>query len=279
MKHTEFSWQGTQGGKIYAQSWQPEADVRGIIALVHGLGEHSDRYAHVAETFTGAGLATVAIDLPGHGKSQGTRGHTTYVNVADEIGTLLAECGRRFPGKPRFLYGHSLGGALALYYLLKRQPTVQGAIITSPSIAPGMPVTGSKLFAARVFSRLMPAFTMNNGLSLENLSHDAKVIQAYKEDPLVHPKISAKLGWDMIQEGAWMLEHAADIGVPLLLMQGTEDKLVSVEATRAFAKKVKPALLTYKEWDGLYHETHNELQKQQVIAFTVGWINQQMGTR
>lgn len=273
MGRSEFFWQNSKGMNIFAQDWKPDGAVRGAVALVHGLGEHSGRYQHAAQTLNAAGYAVTGMDLPGHGRSEGTRGHTSYAAVMDEIDCLIKAVDQRYPGKPRFLYGHSLGGALVLYYTLQRQPDLRGIIVTSPGLASGTPVPGVKLLMAKLMARLAPSFTLENGLDVNNLSHDPAIIQAYQDDPLVHSRISARLGLDLLTLGTWIQAHAAEFPLPLLLEQGSADHLVSPQATAAFAKAVPPNLLTYKVWEGFYHETHNEVEKEQVLQYMVDWLD------
>lgn len=275
MIHTEFSWQNAQGLKIAAQEWKPECTIRGAIALVHGLGEYIGRYQHVAQALNKAGYVVAGFDLKGHGNSDGPRGDVSYDDTLNEIDCLLEEIAERYPAQPRFLYGHSLGGALVLYYALKRHPDLKGVIATSPGLAPGIPVPGPKLFFAKLMAKIAPGITLANGLDLNNLSHDTAVIQAYKDDPLVHARISAGLGMDLITRGSWILAHAADFPLPLLLMVGSSDHLVSTDAISAFAQAAPPEKLTYKVWDGLYHETHNEFEKQQVLDYIINWLEAQ----
>ena len=272
MSHTEFSWKNAQGQKIAAQDWTPEGDIRGAIGLVHGLGEHSGRYDAVARTLNAAGFAMTGFDLPGHGRSDGSLGFAAYDSILYDIDHLLEEITRRYPDQPYFLYGHSLGGALVLYYTLKHHPALKGVVATSPGLAPGTTTPPIKLLLAKVMARLAPGFSMSNGLDLNNLSHNAAVIQAYKADPLVHDRISARLGLDLITCGQWIQEHAAEFPLPLLLVRGSADRLVSNEAIQAFAQAVPADKLTYKVWDGLYHETHNEPEKDQVLAFMIAWL-------
>lgn len=273
MSHTEFSWQNARGQKIAAQDWKPEGESRGAVALVHGLGEHVGRYQYVAQSLNAAGYSVTGFDLPGHGRSGGPVGHTSYDDALEDISRLLEEVAQRYPGQPRFLYGHSLGGALVLYYALKRRPDLRGVIATSPGLAPGTPQSGATIFFAKVMARLAPQFTIPNGLDLNNLSHDPAVIQAYKDDPLVHARVSARLGLDLILCGQWILDHAAEFPLPLLLVHGSGDRLVSIDAIKAFVKDAPPDKLTYKVWEGLYHETHNEPEKQQVLAYTIAWLD------
>jgi len=277
MKTNEFSWNTAAGVNIFGRDWAPEGNMRGVLCLVHGLGEHSGRYHHVARWLGEAGYAMVGFDLPGHGHSGGARGYSSYYEISAEIDRLLHETATRYPGLPRFLYGHSLGGALVLYHILKCRPAVQGAIVTSPGLRTGQPVAASKLFLAKVMARLMPSFSMNNGLDLKNLAQDKEVIRLYQNDPLVHDRITAKLGLDILSRGEWILENANEFPVPLLLMQGSADTIVSTAATAQFANSAPAEKLTYRAWEGFYHETHNEPEKKQVLQAIQTWLDQQTG--
>jgi len=276
MKIEEAFWQTEDGVRLYTRSWLCEGEPRASIVLVHGLGEHCARYDHVARTFTAHHFNMIAFDQRGHGRSDGKRGDIPGLNTAlYDIDHFLELA--QSAHLPTFLYGHSLGGLEVLFYTLKRQPEVAGVICTSPALAIGAPVPPFKVFLARALSRIAPGLQMNNGLDVNNLSHNQEVIKAYTSDPLVTPLISARLGLDLIQTGPWVMSQAERFPVPLLLMQGTEDHLVSPQATRLFAEKVPPHLLTFREWPGLYHELHNEPQQEEVLAFIVQWIKKTLG--
>ncbi len=277
MSSTTFEWQDAKKQKIFAQDWRPQGALRGVVALVHGLGEHTGRYQHVAAAFNAAGYGLIGFDLPGHGLSDGKRGHAGYDEILDDIDCLLKEAGKSYPNAPRFLYGHSLGGALVLYYTLKRKPDLRGVIASSPGLATAAPVSSGKLLLAKVMARLAPSFTMANGLDLSGLAHDAAVIAAYKNDPLVHDQISARLGIDLLTKGQWILEQAPSFPLPMLLVQGSADRLISPQVNAAFAKAAPREKITYKVWENQYHETHNEPQKQQAIQYIIDWLNQRAG--
>jgi alpha-beta hydrolase superfamily lysophospholipase len=214
----------------------------------------------------------LGFDLPGHGQSGGKRGYCSYQDAVEEIDCLMAETNSRFPGQPKFIYGHSLGGAMVLYYTLMRTPQVAGTIVTSPGL--GAKVPGWKAALAKSMSKVYPTFALSNGLDRQNLSHDPSVIQAYGSDPLVHDRVTTRLGWDALSIGPEIVSMAGRYPVPLLLMQGSEDHIVSLQAVDEFAKNAPQDKITYKRWDGLYHETHNEPQKAQVIQAMIDWLNQ-----
>jgi alpha-beta hydrolase superfamily lysophospholipase len=273
MNSSTFTWQNANAQTVFARIWAPQGEPKGVVSLVHGLGEHTGRYQHVAEAMNAAGYAMLGFDLPGHGLTEGTRGHASYDDILNDIDCLLKETSQRYPGKPGFIYGHSLGGALVLYYCLKRQPVLKGAVVSAPGLAAGAPLSPVKLGLAKVMGRLAPSLTMENGLDVKNLAHDFAVVQAYQADPLVHSRISARLGLDLLSKGQWMLEHAAEFPLPLLLIQGSADHLVSPQVNEQFARAAPPEKTTWKVWDGLYHETHNEPEKQKVIQYIIDWLD------
>lgn len=271
MKHIEFLWKTKDGIEMFGQSWSPDVPARASIVLVHGLGEHSGRYSHVAEFFVAHGFSFVASDHRGHGKSTGKRGHAaSYEDFCQEIDYLIDLSKQNNPGKPLFLYGHSLGGAVVLYYALKHHPTISGVIATSPGLEPAKNPP-AVYFAGKIMAAVAPGFILKNGLDLTGISHDPQVIENYKKDPLNHPDISARLGVDLISNGIWIREHANEFPLPLLLLQGSADRVISVAATREFAQKL-PSQAIYREWEGGYHELHNEPDKEKVFAVMLEWI-------
>lgn len=273
MIHNESSWKSQDGIGFYAQEWRPETAPKGVVALVHGLGEHSGRYQHVAERLTAAGYVLSGFDLRGHGRSGGPRGHSpSYQTLMDDIQHHISAVQERENGLPCFLYGHSLGGNLVLYYAINRQPQLSGLIVTSPGLATAEPLPAIKAIMANLLYRFIPTMTMDNGLDLAGLARDPAVAKAYIEDPLVHGKISARLGLDLINNGAQMMSQPAQVHLPILLMQGTADRLVNPKATHQFAQGLT-GNATYKEWEGFYHELHNEPEKEQVMAIMIDWLD------
>jgi len=277
MQHSEYSFTTSDGLKLFGQEWRPDEKQKAAIALVHGLGEHSSRYEHVAKMLTDSGYSLTAFDLRGHGRSEGTRGHSpSYSALMDDISKNIALAQEHFPGFPVFLYGHSLGGNLSLYYSLTKKPLIKGVIVTSPGLGTAAPVPPVKLALGKLLYNILPSTQMDNGLDRSGLSRDPEVERVYSSDPLVHPKISARLALDLINNGKFLIDNAADFPLPLLLMQGSGDYIVNPRLTKAFASAAPLSKITFKEWEDYYHELHNEPEKQQVIQFMTNWMEQEL---
>ena len=277
MQQKEFSWKTKDGMNIYAKEWTPDGKVKAAIALVHGLGEHIGRYEHVAKALTDAGFAMVGYDLRGHGKSDGIRGFSTSNDaMMDDISQNIQTVKEHFPGVPTFLYGHSLGGNLVLYYTLTRKPEVKGVIATSPGLGVAKPLPAALTMVMNLLYKLAPATKINNTLDVTGLARDPEVVKKYTSDPLVHPFISPRLAKDMFANGDYCMAHAAEFPLPLLLMQGTADRLVNPVKTKTFALTAPLSKVTYTEYEGYYHELHNEPEKADVMKVMIGWLDQEM---
>ncbi len=268
----EIRLRASDGIELVGNRWVPEATPKASICLIHGLGEHTGRYAWVADILNQHGYSVTGFDLHGHGKSGGVRGHfASFDRALDDIQESLDYISRA-DGKPvDFLYGHSMGGNLGLNFLIRRKPTLKGAVITSPGLRTFQATPGWKLTFGKILYGLAPTFLLDNGLDLNYLSRDPEVKVKYKQDPLTHRYISARFGLDFLQAGEWALQHAKEIRTPILLQVGSQDHLISFEAAREFARNASGC--DFIPWDGFYHETHNEPEKEQVLGKMVEWLD------
>ena len=250
----------------------PGADLRAVIILVHGLGEHIRRYTGWADLFNKEKIGFTGVDLPGHGSSDGKRGHIKSYALMDEmIDILINECRKTFPGIPLFVYGHSLGGGIVLDYLVRKDPEIRGAIVTSPWLKLSFEPDKSKVKLAGIIRNILPGLIQPSGLVFEHISHDNKVVDNYKNDPLVHGKISVSLFYDAMRSATNALQNASRLKIPLLLIHGNDDKICSPEGSREFASKT--TLAEFRIWEEGYHELHNELFKKEVFDYIMNWIN------
>ncbi|MBG0771529.1 MAG: alpha/beta hydrolase [Anaerolineaceae bacterium] len=274
MQDGTFNFKTNDGLTLLGRVWQTTGTPKGIINLVHGLGEHSGRYAHIAEAFTKSGYNLISFDLRGHGLSEGKKGHTPdYEHIMDDV-ALFMQKSNDFFGKdhPNFLYGHSLGGTIVLNYALRRKPELAGVISTDPALRLSFEPPKIKLMLGKVMADLMPSFSMTNSMDYDALSRDAAIVQAYKDDVLVHYMISAKLVMELFNSGKYAMEHAKDWSLPLLLMHGSDDRISSCQASEEFAKLAGDSV-TFRKWEGYYHEIHNDIGKEEVITCMIEWLD------
>jgi alpha-beta hydrolase superfamily lysophospholipase len=276
MKTFEWEWKSPDGLMMYSKGWAPEGDPKAVVCLVHGLGEHIGRYNHVGATFSDAGYALLGFDLRGHGKSGGRRGHTSsYDAILDDVTTFIQNAKERYPGKPCFLYGHSLGGNLVLNYILRRKPDLKGVIATSPWLKLAFQPPASKVALGRIMNNIAPGFSQTSGLETAALSYDPAVAAAYVNDPLVHDKISARMFVSTYESGLYAFEHAAEFPLPLLLMHGADDRITSAEASRQFGAAA-PKFVTTRIWEKCLHEVHNEAVKGEFLKTMTDWLDVQV---
>ena len=270
--HDTWTWTTKDGLKLAAQSWTPEGECQAVLCIVHGMGEHAGRYADFAARFNDQGYAVLSYDHRGHGNSDGPRGHTpSYDALLNGVDLLLKEARTHHDGKPCFLWGHSMGGNVVLNYVLRRKPALTGVIVTGPWLRLAKEPPAIQVAFGRIMDRIWPGFGQNTGLNDEFISRDPAAVEAYRNDPLVHYRISAHMFLSCHDAGQYALDHAGEFTLHLLLMHGGADQLTSPEGSRVFNAKA-PDCCTYKEWDGCYHELHNEPEKDDVFRAMVDWM-------
>ena len=267
----EFSWKNELGHRIYAVDWEA-SNPRAVIGLIHGLGEHCRRYDRVAEFFNGRNIAMIGYDRQGFGRSEGRKGYAReYKDYLDGIAQLLVQCERRYPGCPVFLYGQSMGGQLLLHYLIRRKPSIAGAIVSSPHIAEAFTPNPVIVTLGRLMRRVMPTFTLSNQLDARALSRDPRVGQDYLADPYNHDRLSSQTGIDLLERAVYLQTYSGGLPVPTLLLHGDADRITSHDASAAFAKR-NPKNLRWASFPGLYHELHNEPERKQVLTKIIEWM-------
>ncbi len=275
MQHLEGKIRAADGLPLYWQAWKPEGDVKAVVVLAHGLGEHSGRYAHVAGALTAAGYSVYALDHRGHGQSGGPRGHVPdYTSLLDDFGLIIKMAQRENPGKKVFIYGHSLGGNIVLNYALRRPEGLAGVIAQGAGLKLAFEPPGWKMSLARLMSNIWPSFAQGNELERAALSRDPAVVQAYEEDPLVHDRITARLFVGFMEAAEYALEHAGEIRLPVLLLHGGDDRLTDPAGTRLFYERAGTDDRSLRIYEGLYHEIHNEPEQEQVFRDIIAWLGE-----
>ncbi len=260
--------------KFFGQYWEAK-DTIAVVVLVHGMGEHSSRYKHVAKKLTENNFSVVAFDHFGHGKTEGKRGHNpNFEAVLESVSKTIEKAKELFPNKPIFLYGHSMGGNVIINYALRKNDQLQGFIATSPFLRLAFKPPAIKLFVGKMLQNFIPSLTMGNELDIHAISRDKNEVLKYMNDPLIHAKISPNYSIKFIETGNWAIENADKLASPMLLLHGTEDSIISYKGTQEFAKNTKNA--TLKLYEGGYHELHNDLCATEMLQDVVNWLNSQL---
>jgi alpha-beta hydrolase superfamily lysophospholipase len=266
------TFSGVRGVPIAHREWLPDGDARGTVVIVHGINEHGGRYAHVAERFVRDGWMVAALDHRGHGLSGGRRAAVErfddwVMDLDSYVHGVLTDAPR-----PLFMLGHSLGGLIATVYALRNQDRLAGLILSSPSVMPPTNLSRSTLRVGRLLSRWASNLPVV-ALRLDAVSRDPAVVQAYRDDPLVHlGKVRARTGAETLRAIDEVHRDITRLRLPLLTIQGTVDLLVDPGAARWVDANTGSADHTLRIYDGLYHEVLNEPERETVLDDVAQWL-------
>jgi alpha-beta hydrolase superfamily lysophospholipase len=263
------------GENIAIQDWPIEKNrrLRGVVMLVHGLGEHAGRYDHVARRLNEWGFAVRGYDQYGHGESGGVRGGLpSDKRLLDDLADVMDSTRARMDRTtPLILFGHSLGGLVAARHVSLGVRPVDGLVLSSPALDLGLNAFQKLLLA--MLSRIAPDLRVGNGLNPRFISHDPAEVQAYRSDPLIHDRISGRLARFMVDTAVATQTQASHWSVPTLLLYAGDDKLVNPAGSRAFAAAAPTLVLSSHCFDAMYHEIFNELEREQAFARLKAWLD------
>jgi alpha-beta hydrolase superfamily lysophospholipase len=279
MEHTEGTLEGVGGLNLYLQSWRPDGDPVAALAVLHGVGEHSGRYQNLVDYLVPRGYAVYGFDLRGHGRSPGRRGYiNSWEELRGDVGSFLRHVSRAEginEDRPLFLVGHSFGGLIALEFALfdgHPRPRLGGVVVSAPALS----VEGFSsllLLIARVLSRIQPALAIKTGLDSTGLSRDPAVVLAYEQDPLVHGVGTPRLTTESIAAIQRTFASVAGWQLPLLMFYGTADRIVPPGAARRFFDQVPIEDKQLIEYEGGFHESHNDVESERVLADLEQWLS------
>jgi len=277
VQHRESHFTTPDGADIYTQTWLPDDTPQAIILIVHGLGEHSGRYSNYVDYFVPRGYALYGFDTRGHGRSSGGRGYVDrFDRYVEDIDQRAAETRTDWPGTPLFILGHSLGALMVLSYSARHPDQLTGLIVTGTALQDALALPAWKRNLATLLSRVTPSLKMNNGVALSGLSHDPAMITAYEADSLTHTWGTPRLSTEVDVTRAQVRQSAAAWRVPLLMLHGGADPICLPEGARQFAARTPADVVEYHEYPGLYHEIHNEPEKEQVFRDIEAWLQAQL---
>jgi alpha-beta hydrolase superfamily lysophospholipase len=273
MKHQEGFFTGVRETKIYYQSWLPEGDSRAVLLIVHGLAEHSGRYINVVNHMVPSGYAVYGIDHIGHGKSDGKRLYVErFQDYTKTLKNYFDMIRKWQPKKPIFLIGHSMGGLISAAYLLEHQDELSGVVLSGPLIKVPDNITQATIFAGKMLSLIIPRAGLLQ-LDAEAVSRDPAVVDAYVNDPLVYTgKATARLSAEMLKSMQRVTKQATKIKLPIMFVQGSDDKLVDPGGAQFLYDLVSSKDKTIKIYTGFYHEVFNEPEHKQVLGDVETWL-------
>lgn len=272
---TLSTYTASDGENIAIQDW-PLPDglaLRGMVIVVHGMGEHAGRHDALARRLNSWGFAVRGYDQYGHGESGGGRGLLpTPTRLLDDLADIIDSTRLRMPaGAPLILLGHSMGGLVAGRFVARGLRRVEGLVMSSPALDPGLNMLQKLLLAT--LPRVAPNLTVGNGLDASFISHDPEVVDAYRRDPLVHDRVSGRMGRFIADAAAATLASARDWTVPTLLMYAGDDRIVKPAGSRAFASAAPPDVVTARCFDGLFHELFHEPDPEPVYEVLRWWLD------
>ncbi len=268
------------GLELRTLRWPAAATPRAHLLLIHGIAEHAGRHAHVASRFATAGIETHASDLRGFGGSAGRRAYVDrwseyHDDLEDQLRAMRAAAGEG----PVVLYGHSMGGLIALGYVLADppRPAPDLLVLSAPAIA--AIIARWKRDLAGVLGRVLPRMEIPNALPAGGLARDPQVEIAYRSDPLNVHRTTARLGMELFHEQARVQAALAGVGAlptPTYVLHGSADPIVPLSASASLERREN---VTRRVYPRLRHEMHNEPEAAAVIDDTTSWIENSLPAR
>ena len=271
-KNTVYTISASDGTNLFIRDYSIQNSNK-VMLIIHGLGEHSGRYLTLIQDFNNKNISVFTIDIRGHGKSGGKRGHSpSYKQLMSDIQYFIKHVTHKVSNQKYFLYGHSFGGNLVINYSFHKNKKIHGVIATSPCIKPAITPSKIKLFMGKLFRKVIPSLSLNNGININGISKNLQVIKDYIDDPLTHSKISIQLSLDLVSSGIFALENSKNITVPMLVFHGSNDKLTSYSASKKLVENAG-SNIKFIGFNDAYHEIHNEPEKDELLINIFNWIN------
>jgi alpha-beta hydrolase superfamily lysophospholipase len=276
MKHIEGIFKGFEGLNLYYQSWHPEEPTQAIVVLVHGLGGHSSLFTPLVDYLVAQGNDVYAFDLRGHGRSPGQHGYIrSWTEFREDLRAFLQRIFDQQSGCPCFLWGHSLGGTIALDYALHYPAGLQGLVVTAPALGK-VCISPLKLALGKLLSQIWPRFSLKLGIKDEACSRDPQICEAFAHDPLRHEYGSARLATEFFATVDWIQTHTADLKVPLLTLHGGADQVTLPVTSREFFQQVTFPDKEYHEYPEHYHDLYVDIDYQVVFTDFQNWLERHL---
>jgi alpha-beta hydrolase superfamily lysophospholipase len=277
MKEQSGTFAGAQGIRLYTKTWLPDGEAKATLVIVHGVGEHIGRYQNLAAPLVRRGYLLAGYDQRGYGQSPGRRGYIrTWSEYRQDLAAFLTAARSLAPGRPLFIYGHSMGSLVVLDFILRDASGLSGAVISGTALDPKDAAPPHLVLAAKIISNIYPPFQMKVKLDGDGLTHDPVAARAFVEDPLVHPYRTVRWGTETLKTIKWIKAHAGQLSLPVLFVHGSQDEVVLVSGPQSFYEQVSFPDKTLIVYPGCKHEPHNEFCHAQVAEDIGNWMDKHL---
>lgn len=273
VQHHEYRLRSKDDLSLFAQTWRPEKEVKAAVILVHGLKDHSDRYSDFAVQLARQGIATYAYDLRGHGDSEGDREWVKpFDQHLDDLDLFYQKIRQELPGRPIFLFGHSMGGAIVTLFSLERKPEIKGLVLSAPALKPGADINRFLIGMTSFLGTVAPALPVLK-LDPKFFSRDPAVLKEMENDPLItQGKGPARTAKELLGALAKIQENQKDVTVPFLAVHGAEDKITNPEGSKLLSENAASKDKTLKMYPGAFHDLLHDLEKEKVTVDIIDWL-------
>jgi acylglycerol lipase len=274
IKSTEGVFEAGDGMKLFERWWTPAVEPKGVVVIVHGFAEHSGRYIHVGGYLSRHGFAAGALDLRGHGRSEGKRVRMkSFDEYLSDVDTFLERARQRFPGKTIFLLGHSMGGGVVTLYCITRQPgEIRGVVLSGAMLKLGDDISPSMAKLVGLLAKIAPGMPTVK-LDGTSVSRDPEVVKLYDSDPLNYRGATpAHTAAEFARTMQCIKTNMPEFRLPVFILYGSADRLVDPEGSKQLYEKASSTDKTIKGYEGFYHEIMNEPEKEQVLGDILAWL-------
>ena len=264
----------SDGLRLFFRLWEAEEN-KGLVVILHGFSEHGGRYLWLVDQLLRAGWTVVAMDCRGHGQSGGRRAHVdSFDEYVNDLRSLLDELGAQGLKERPFLLGHSMGGLIATRYAQEKGDELAGLILSSPFFGENAGLGGVRQMTLRWTARLLPSMSLRLRYNPVHLTHDREVIEQYLADPLVSNTCTLRWLAEIRQAQQRAMDASDRVLLPMLLLTGTDDRVVSGEVNQQFFRQAATPDKLQNAYEGYYHEIFNEVGKSRALHDLVTWLEQ-----
>lgn len=268
--------QTADGLTLHTYTWLPDdgIDIKGVVVVLHGMAEHAGRYRHVGEHLAGHGYAVYALDHRGHGRSGGPRTLITDFDLpVRDVEQFAQRSAAIHPGLPLFVFCHSMGTVIGLLYALRNQAALHGLVTSGTPLAMDLVLPALVTRLMRALARVSPSLRVLP-LSAATLTHDHEVLKAHAADPLVdHQRMPVGILVGMTNGVQAVREQMHTLRLPLLILHGADDQLVTPQGSHLLAEKAASADKTLTLYPGMGHEIVNEVERERVLTDLSAWLD------